>query len=210
MHEETISPACLRLISDLANCTFLKDFYLVGGTALALQLGHRKSIDLDFFSQREFTPYEWQPTISKLGDLTDLEMRSNNLSCYINSVKLEFLYFAYPNHFPLIEWNGIKMLSPMDIAMFKILAIIGRNRKKDIVDLYFINEKVADLEEVISNFIKNFAPGDVNFLKQIELLFDDKAVEQSEMPEMLAEIDWQDAYELVKERVSNAVRKQLL
>lgn len=210
MHEETISPTCFRLIQELSRQSFLNQFYLVGGTALSLQLGHRKSIDLDFFSQNEFEPMKWKSSVHALGEVESLELRRNNLSCKINKTKLEFLYFAYPNHFPLVSWEGIKMLDPKDIALFKILAIIGRNRKKDIIDLYFIDKEVIDLQEIISLFFEKYEKGDISLLKQVETLFDDENVEKSDMPDMLKKVNWEEAYSMVKEKVSTAIRKQLI
>lgn len=205
MQLETISPACLRLIQDLANTPFNGDFYLVGGTALALQIGHRTSIDLDFFTTKEFDPASWRAKLEQLGKITKLTAKPNNLISTVNGVKLEYLYFAYPPRFPLIEWEGIKMMDARDIGLFKILAILGRNRKKDIIDLYFIDKLVMPLEQVIETFVNLYDEGDINLLKQVEVLFDDYQVEKSSMPIMLKSFDWGVAYPEVKTKLLKAI-----
>lgn len=209
MHLETISPTCLRLVSDLANLDFTEDFYLVGGTALALQIGHRTSIDLDFFSTQEFDPTSWRADFETIAEVKDLRSRKNNIIGSLNDVKVEYLHFAYPPRFPLVEWNGIKMINPTDIGLFKILAILGRNRKKDIIDLYFIDKYVQDIRQILKTFTEKYDEGDVNLLKQLEILFDDEEVEKSSMPMMLMEVDWKQAYTHVKEKLTNAIIDEL-
>ncbi len=136
-------------------------------------------------------------------------MRENNIVGTLNGVKVEYLRFAYPPRYELIEWEGIKMMSSLDIGLFKVLAILGRNRKKDIIDLYFIDKEVVDIAEVIREFIRNYDEGDVNLLKQLELLFDDEEVEKSSMPMMLREVDWSEAYNHVKRKLTNAIKQEL-
>jgi hypothetical protein len=209
MFTETISPTCFRLIQDLSNLPFTQDFYLVGGTSLALQIGHRTSIDLDFFSTQTFNPSSWPVELDKVGAVTNLQVRENNIVGAINGVKIEYLHFAYPPKFPLLEWEGIKLMSAMDIGLFKILAIIGRNRKKDIVDLFFIDQHIADLDQVIHTFATTYDAGDVNLLKQLELLFDDQEIEKSSMPMMLVDFDWNSAYKHVKTKLTKAITREL-
>jgi predicted nucleotidyltransferase component of viral defense system len=209
MHPETISATCLRLIQDLSQTSFLSDFYLVGGTALSLQLGHRTSIDLDFFTISEFNPLSWRGELQQLGEVSKLSIKPNNIVATINGVKVEFLYFAYPPKYPLVKWEGIEMLSPMDIGLFKILAILGRNRKKDIVDLFFIDKEIAPLDKVIEEFSHKYSDGDVNLLKQLELLFNDEEIEKSSAPMMLTDFDWAPAYADVKAKLTKAIRSHL-
>lgn len=209
MHEETITSACLRLIKSLGETSFCNNFYLVGGTALSLQLGHRHSIDLDFFSHSEFDPMPWLAEVKRLPVEGDMTIQPNHLKIDSDDPKTEFIYFAYPPQFDLVEWHGIKLMTPRDIGLFKILAILGRNRKKDIIDLYFIDRDVEPLDELVLDFIEKYDPGDVNLLRQVETLFDDEAVEQSDMPMMLVECDWPTAYKHVKKQLSEAIRKHL-
>lgn len=209
MYEETLPPSCLRLAQRISKSSFIHQFYLVGGTALSLQLGHRESIDLDFFSTQNFDPRQWKKEIDAIFTAGEITIREDYLKVDEGNHKSEFIYFAYPNHYPFEKWLGMNVLAAEDIALFKILAILGRNRKKDIIDLYFIDQEVISLEQVIRNFTQKYSPGDVNLLKQLELLFNDEEIEKSDMPKMLKPVDWTEAYKLVKDKLTRAIRKEL-
>ncbi len=213
VHTEAVTPITLQLIKDLSKQDFVKDFHLAGGTALALQIGHRLSVDLDFFSLSEFNPRSWLNKLGKLGEVSNIQIGESNLLCFINGVKVEFIYFAYPPKHPYTEMLGLKLLDPVDIGMLKLLAIVGRNRKKDILDLYCIDKDVMPLKKLFQEFISSFDEGDINLLKQVELLFDEKQIEKSEMPVMLREVEWKEAYLHVKrvigEEIARLVRSEM-
>lgn len=208
MHVETVSATCLRLIEQLGQLKFIDDFYLVGGTALSLQLGHRTSIDLDFF-----TPNTFEPTavvgLADVGTSTFPRTVPNDILAYIDGVKVEFMYFAYPPQFPLVEWEGISMIDPKDIGLFKLLTLLGRNHRKDIIDLYYIHNQVISIGELFSEFIRKYPKGDVDLFRNIERLFDDQAIYKSVMPRMMIETDFDQAYHTVKNALINAVNQQL-
>lgn len=209
MFPEAAVPACLRLIDRIAKLDFVSSFHLVGGTALSLQLGHRLSEDLDFFSTEEFDPRHWVEELSSQTGHQELTAAHNDLRGRIDSVKIEFIYFAYPPHFPLVHWRGIKLLDARDIGMFKLMAVLGRNRKKDIVDLYFIDKEVMPLENLFREFKERYSQGDVNLFRQLETLFNDEEIALSQMPVMLKPLDWEDAYRTVKQKLVAAIKAEL-
>ncbi|HOY30990.1 MAG TPA: nucleotidyl transferase AbiEii/AbiGii toxin family protein [Bacteroidales bacterium] len=117
---------------------YLADFVLAGGTALAFQIGHRRSIDLDMFTGKDF---DSDVLLSKL--LNDYEIlvllkMPNTLICNINNIKVDFIRFKYPPIRPLIEVDDFRLFDIIDIAAMKIDAITGRGNKKDFFDLYFL------------------------------------------------------------------------
>jgi hypothetical protein len=124
VHTEAVTPITLQLIKDLSKQYFIKDFHLAGGTALALQIGHRLSVDLDCFSLSEFNPRAWLNKLGKIGEVSNIQIGESNLLCFINGVKVEFIYFAYPPKHPYTEMLGLKLLDPVDIGMLKLLAIV--------------------------------------------------------------------------------------
>jgi hypothetical protein len=205
MHPETVSADCLQLINNFSQTEFISNFYLAGGTALALQLGHRISIDLDWFSTKEFSP-TFATALKQAGTVKNLRISTNNLRCYIKDVKVEFMYFGYPPRYDFTNWNGINLLHPIDIGLFKLLALLGRSQRKDIIDLYFIDKHVINLEDLFVELIDNYALGDVNLFKQLELMFDDEAVNNSIQPDMLMAVEFDTAYTLVKEKVTRSIR----
>lgn len=100
-------------------------------------------------------------------------------------------------------------MSADDIGLFKLLALTGRNRKKDIVDLYFIDKEVKPLYEVIRDFATKYHHSDVNMLRQVEQLFNDEAIAASDMPVMLKPFDWETGYAEVKEKILAAIKAEI-
>jgi hypothetical protein len=210
MHEETISSSCLRLIKELSEIQTLSQFYLVGGTSLSLQLGHRRSIDLDFFTQQYFDTDNLNQLLSEKFSLNNPKITEKTLRTAIRRIKTEFIYFAYPNLYPLIEWNGIKMLSAIDIGLYKLIALIGRQTKKDIVDLYFLDKMVIPIEDLFQVFIQKYSKGDIELFKDINLIFNDENIKKTSRPVMLYDFKWDMGYNYVKSKIISSVEKHLL
>jgi len=138
LHYKTIEPATLELLKKLMLDERLKQFVLVGGTALALQLGHRISIDLDLFTIEDFNSQELIPELLKNYNLKPLLQFQQSLICEIDNIKVDFIRFKYKFIRPILEIDGIRMLHVEDIAPMKLDAIAGRGKKKDFYDLYFL------------------------------------------------------------------------
>ncbi len=117
------------------NDELLKDFFLVGGTALSLQIGHRISIDLDFFNQSAFDEnFLIAELESKYKFRLDYQSK-NTLKGEIENIKVDFITHNYPLSKPLIQEEGVRMASPEDIATMKLNAIAGNgSRLKDFSD----------------------------------------------------------------------------
>jgi len=155
LYYQTVEPNTLELLKDLCFQDYLNQFVLVGGTALALQIGHRKSIDLDFFTTNDFKVGELIPRLLKDYKLNPILQTEQTLICLINSVKVDFIRFKYPFIRPIITENGIRMLQIEDIAPMKIDAITGRGKKKDFYDLYYLMKQFS-IEELFSLFLEKY------------------------------------------------------
>lgn len=138
LHLNTIDNDVRELLLNLCSADYLQNFALAGGTSLALQIGHRKSIDIDMFAFDEVN----MPETSLF-----LEGMFNNISikrttpvfifCNINNVKCDFVKHSQHRLVrPVITIDGIRMYSQEDIAAMKLNAICGRGSKKDFYDLY--------------------------------------------------------------------------
>lgn len=138
LHRQTVDNITLAVLKGLMVSKPLDNFVLVGGTALALQIGHRKSIDLDFFTLEAFDPDLLLADLS--ADFTPVLLQKSALSliCTIEGIKVDFIQFRYPFIRPIREEEGIRMLSLEDIAPMKLDAISGRGSKKDFYDVYFL------------------------------------------------------------------------
>jgi hypothetical protein len=120
-----------------------KDFVLYGGTALALRLGHRQSVDFDFFSCRSFQPHELMRSISYLADQTVTQQSASTLSCEIGTgsgaVKISFfggLSLGQIDTPDIVEGNGIAVASLRDLFGMKCATVPQRNEVKDYLDIY--------------------------------------------------------------------------
>jgi hypothetical protein len=137
-----IKPSTFKLIQQLQTLPELKSFYLVGGTALAIQLNHRNSIDIDLFTHQEF---ENEKIISYVNDnisnFDTLYNFKNTVIGFVNKVKVDFITHNYPLVNPPITEEGITFLSLQDIAAMKLNAISNSGKRlKDFIDVYFLLE----------------------------------------------------------------------
>ncbi len=133
LHKSTIHKSTLRLIEELQLIEEFSQLRLVGGTALALQIGHRISIDIDLFGKVDF---EGQ----MLNDFNNVQLikKSKNINIYSsNDVKVDFVNYKYPWLEDELRIEGVRLAGLKDIAAMKIAAITGRGSRKDFVDIFF-------------------------------------------------------------------------
>lgn len=186
---------------EMANPKFLNNFYLSGGTALSIQLGHRESEDLDFFAAADFEPEKILMQLEKLGGLSDVEMDTNTLNGYLDGVKVQFLGYPYPLLEPLSDYMGIKLSSVLDIACTKLQTIGARGSKKDFVDLYVLIEKYS-LSELIAKLREKYPKTEYNLPHILKSLVYFVDAEGQAMPRLHKDIEW----EQVKARMIEVVR----
>ncbi len=174
MHQEVLEQKNLKVLALLKN---FPGFYLAGGTALALQLGHRRSIDFDLFSNKKI-PADLLKKAEQVFTGWQVKILVNNsdeLTVMAGGIKVTFLFYPFPVLLQLKEFQGIKLLSAKEIAVTKAYTIGRRGSFKDYVDLYFIlKKKTANLEEIIKMAEKKFE-GNFNarlFLEQLVYLDD--------------------------------------
>jgi len=119
-------------------------FYLAGGTALSLQIGHRRSVDLDFFSPTEDIPSIRASLEQALAPLHPSLADSawGNLVYLVNNVRIGFYGYGFPLVAPLVETEGLRLCSVEDIALMKLDTLLSRAARKDFYDLYFICQTI--------------------------------------------------------------------
>lgn len=151
-------------------------FYLAGGTGLALQLGHRDSVDFDFFKEGDFDTtflIEKISTIFISHKLTITQQEKNTVSCLVdNSIQLSFFGYRHSLLQPLIKTEHFDIASIVDIGCMKLSAITSRYVEKDYIDLYFILQNVS-LSDLLENFIKKYPNFDKTLILKSLVYFDD-------------------------------------
>lgn len=180
---------------------FLPSFYLSGGTALSLQLGHRESEDLDFFTEQPFQPDILEHQLLTYGTLSETELLPGTLNTYLNGVKLQFLHYPYRLIEPLVIWEGINLSSVVDIACTKLQTVGMRGSKKDFIDLYFLLQKFS-LETLLAQTKKKYVESDYSETHILKSLVYFEDAESQPMPRMHQDVSWNQ----IKETIISAVK----
>lgn len=197
-----ISPHTFQLIQQLQSIAELNHFFLVGGTALALQLGHRNSIDIDFFTQNSFTVAEIEDAIKDRHSFTTTLVRNNTILAVVDTVKTDFIKHDYPLIHPPITEEGIRYLGKEDIAGMKIHAIIQSGKRlKDFIDIYFLLEHFS-MNQLIEFFSKKYTYSNPMIALKAITYFDD-IDEAIDPPKLLQPLPLAD----IKKRILNATQK---
>ena len=186
---KTVESHTLELLKGLMSEPLFASLRLVGGTALALQYGHRCSVDLDFFGTIEEDAEEVKSVLRKYGNLIVIK-ESQNIKIYqLEGVKVDIVNYAYSwIDAPIVE-DGISLASPHDIAAMKINAIEGRGTKKDFIDMYFLLQHYT-LKEILAFYQKKYPENSI-FRALMSLSYFDDAEEQF-MPKMFSSVSWEE------------------
>jgi len=176
------------------------DLRMVGGTALALQIGHRDSIDIDLFGKIAFL--EQEKNIELTGNVEVLKKSKNINVLSIDNIKVDIVNYKYPWISPLIEEDNYRLASIKDIGAMKLNAITGRGTKKDFIDLYYLL-KMFSFDELFNFYSEKFDDGNLFLVKKSLAYFDD--AEPEPMPVMKEKINWEE----IKSQLQELMRKFL-
>jgi len=179
----------LKLVSPIAKKL---GFYLAGGTGVALFLKHRRSIDLDWFTQNTISyPLDLAEVFKKNGiKLKVLEFSQGTLHCSLRGIRLSFFEYNYPLVSPLVYCKSFDfyVASLDDIGCMKLIAIAQRGSKKDFIDIYAICKKHKNLKELFKLAKKKFRLENISAIIFGLTYFDD--ADKERMPYMLWKVDW--------------------
>jgi hypothetical protein len=163
---------------------------LAGGSALALHLGHRISVDLDYFTPRSFDTADLVRRLAKAGTFVQEQRKKDTLLGTFDQVKVSFFRYSYPQ----IAKNEIALNTAIasipDISAMKLEAMGTRGRKRDFIDLYFICRAGHSLEEVLGWYREKFKEVEVNLTHYIKALTYFEDAESDPMPRMLERVAW--------------------
>lgn len=197
LHLEALPRQTKKALDFLSGETWLKgsDWYLAGGTALALQVGNRKSVDLDFFTEKRgfdenrllvhfLENKNWKTTIKEEGTI------------YGELFGAKVSFIAYPFFIPKqvpARYGSIRILHPLDIAVMKIIAISQRGRKRDFLDLYWCAHNLEPLEKTIKRLKKQYPTVAYDYNHILKSLVYFKDAEIDPMPEINFKTSWKEA-----------------
>jgi len=165
-HHSTVDAGTFSLLRKIFDIPFIKSqFALAGGTSLALQTGHRKSIDIDLFSVQLFLPQDLENLLAGIHSLQyePVGRGERMLFCFINKIKCDFVNEPFPLIESLVEKEGIRLYSLKDIAAMKMHAICGRGKKKDFFDIYVLLH-LFNWKQMLSWFEQKYGTSQLFFL----------------------------------------------
>jgi hypothetical protein len=167
---------------------------LVGGTSLALQIGHRKSINIDLFGYVDIDEFELTNILNHFKSFQILNQTTNIKTYLINNIKVDIVNYPYKWLDPFITHDEIRLATMKDIAAMKLSAITGRGTKKDFIDIYFLLDYFT-LKDMMGFYHKKFPDGsDFMVLKSLAYF---KDAEKNKLPIMLKRVFWGD----IKKRI---------
>ena len=163
LHTKTVEPGTLDVIRALFSKPYMQPYLLVGGTALALQLGHRSSTDIDLFTNK---PHDTEELLELLKQDFDIEVRNrykHALFVNINTVKTDIVKQNSNIIDAPVIIDNIRMASLKEIAPMKLLAITNRGRKRDFIDLFFLIQHFS-LEKMLLFYKEKFESDNYYFI----------------------------------------------
>jgi hypothetical protein len=202
MHTEILGARRKKLLSQFG---FLSrsGFYLAGGTALALQIGHRISLEFDFYTEKDFDPNGLLKELeTKFKEVVLLQKDEGTLIMTVEKVAARFFRYPYNLIKPLREVDDVKLASKEDIAAMKIAAITSRGTERDFVDLYFLLREFS-LDEILKFTKKNYPQFNIYVGLRSLTYFVDAEKKQARKPRMLKPVSWNE----VKKRIVEEVRR---
>lgn len=193
LHKNTLPGTTGDAIEQLGKSNLMKHAYLAGGTAVALQIGHRISRDLDFFTPKPFDENILVQQLEEFG-LEPEPTKWRTIIGKYHDVSFSYFYYKYPLLFPTVPFCNIALASLKDLAAMKIDAIATRGTKRDFVDLYMImKEQKLTLLEVASFYQRKTGVRQDTIIHVIKSLthFDLAEEEQERALELLVPIEWE-------------------
>lgn len=186
MYEKILTKASLDLMK--SPDFNIDNFYLAGGTGISLQIGHRKSDDLDFFSETEFSP---DKVLAQINPDKVLFAENNTIHCIKNRTKLSFLFYKEKLLYPTIKWKNIDISDCRDIGADKIKTIAQRGSKKDFYDVYAVLNLKLSVRELCGMYNRKFRNSGINNYHVIKsLIYFQNADEDPDVNLMGITADW--------------------
>ncbi|MEK7504549.1 MAG: nucleotidyl transferase AbiEii/AbiGii toxin family protein [Patescibacteria group bacterium] len=192
MFTKAILPDTLRAIQLVNKIPAVQSAYLAGGTALALQLGHRVSVDLDFFTDQEFESNILSSALGEFPEFIQDGVAWRTVWGKVGDTKFSLFYYKHPLLGETINFEGLKLASKKDIAAMKLRAVSDRGAKRDFVDLYFLAKEFS-LNEILLFYddkYSDLAEKSYHIIRSLDYF--GEADQEKDGPKMLVDLDWKE------------------
>lgn len=208
MFTKTLLPDTVRALKLVSKISIVKTSYLAGGTALALQIGHRISVDLDFFTPQIFNEKTLSGELGQLPEYQETGTAWRTVWGEVANTKFSLFYYEYPLIKKTIPFAGVQMLSKEDIAAMKIHAIETRGTKRDFIDLYFLTKEFTS-EQMLKFYDQKYGILEDHLyiiLRSINYFID---ADVDDMPKMLLPASWEKIKEYFRKETRRLAEKKL-
>lgn len=203
LKKRTVKKTTFELLKKIMEDVFFSDYFLVGGTAAALQLGHRISIDLDLFTKNDINLDDTQNYLKENYNFEKLFHSKNTIKGNINNVFVDFIKYDYPFIKPLVEEDNVRLLSLEDITCMKLSAITDNgSRLKDFVDIAYLSTKFS-LNQMLYFYKEKYKED--NLLTPIKALLYQEDIDFNNEPVQLfnAKFSWEKISKRIKKMAEN-------
>jgi hypothetical protein len=207
MYVEAISEEVQAGLELVSRTPLAVEFYLAGGTAVALHLGHRHSYDLDFFSSKPFEKDEPRRFLAHLGQLAVEQEDEGTFLGVLNGVSVSFFIYPYRLLASPAMLGSIQVAALEDLAVMKLDAIASRGKKRDFIDLYFICQDVMGLGEILPLVERKYAGVTYNFVHLLKSLMYFEDADADPMPNMLRPGNWSDVRRFFEREAQDLFRE---
>lgn len=209
LHLETLPDATKKAFLKCISNDFFSSggWYLAGGTSLALQVGHRRSVDLDFFTPEEsFDEKKIEETLSKLGDWKTTSMDRGTVYGELDQTKISLIAYPFLKFSqPFLKIGTVSLVKPEDIAAMKIVAISQRGKKRDFFDLYWISINIQDLTKSIES-AQNQYKIKQNLTHVLKSLVYFQDAEDDPMPDVYFKVTWNEVKSFFTDQIPKITR----
>ncbi|HJT77653.1 MAG TPA: nucleotidyl transferase AbiEii/AbiGii toxin family protein [Gemmataceae bacterium] len=206
-HPEALALRQQRVLAQVGPFLTQRGFYLAGGTAVALHLGHRRSVDLDWFMAGGIPdPLHLAQDLREQGvAFVTGQVAPGTLHGSVRGVRLGLLEYRYPLLAPLRPWRGgIRIVARADLAAMKLAAVAQRGAKKDFVDVYALGSRSGSLRQMLRWYQEKYTVSDLAHVLYGLAYFDD--ADRERMPRMLWDVTWRTMKETIRRWLRDVTR----
>ncbi len=209
MFAQALLPDTVRAVKLISEIPSIQKAYLAGGSALTLHLGHRISVDLDFFTQKKFDQNKLAIELSSVKEFREEGKSWGSVWGFVAETKFSIFYYQYPLLQKTIAFEGINISDKKDIAAMKIRALEDRGTKRDFVDAYFLAKEFS-LEQMSSFYDQKY--GCLNdhlytILRSLDYFAD---ADSDERPlKMLTSVSWDEVKQFFKQESIRLAKEKL-